>query len=104
MCINEIHDELLACHADIPWTETRPRPRLTQQGDRALEAIARAITENVVNLDARDVAGVCTMAIELLEQLEDDAARSLAPPPFQDSTAASLIGSVHQALSGRPER
>ena len=83
LCINEIHDELLACHADIPWTETRPRPRLTQQGDRALEAIARAITENVVNLDARDVAGVCTMAIELLEQLEDDAARSLAPPPFQ---------------------
>ena len=83
LCINEIHDELLACHADIPWTETRPRPRLTQQGDRALEAIARAITENVVNLDARDVAGVCTMAIELLEQLQDDAARSLAPPPFQ---------------------
>ena len=25
----------------------------------------------------------CTMAIEFLEQLEDDAARSLAPPPFQ---------------------
>ena len=62
----------------------RGRGRDSQQGDRALEAIASAITENVVNLDARDVAGVCTMAIELLEQLEDVAvARSLAPPPFQ---------------------
>ena len=83
LCLGEIHDELLACHADVPWHEARPRPQLTPNGNRALENIARAISENLLNLDARDVAGVATMAIELLEQLEDDAVRSIAPPAFQ---------------------
>ena len=96
------------CSRVMPTSPGRRRGRwrrLTQQGDRALEADeARAITENVVNLDARDVAGVCTMAIELFKQLEDDAARSLAPPPFQTRPPPPSLGAPSTKLLAAAQR
>ena len=76
-------EELLACHADAPFTSPHAGgpPQLSPAGTAALEKIAVAINEAMVQLSQQDVLGVCELTMDLLEQIEEDSARPPAPPP-----------------------
>ena len=87
--LEDMHDELMACHNDTLWvppSQLGPPP-LSAAGNAALEKIAAVISEQLLPLSASDVTGVCAMAMDLLEQIEEDTNR---PPPAPVRPGAGL--------------
>mmetsp|Transcript_13036 Transcript_13036/g.38837 ORF Transcript_13036/g.38837 Transcript_13036/m.38837 type:complete len:322 (+) Transcript_13036:175-1140(+) len=79
--MGELAAELMACHDDRPWTDplSQALPPLSDQGNAALETIAKVLNEQLMPLRPDDIRGVCALAMDLLEQIEDDAVRARAP-------------------------
>lgn len=70
--------ELIAGFEDRDYVPPNRLPPLSPAGIQAMDRIAAVLRRELVALTPADIAGVCASAIDLLEQIEDDATR---PPP-----------------------
>jgi len=82
----ELRDELVASHEDrdLGPQGLAPLP-LTTAGEEALERILAVLRRELVALAPADIAGVCSAAMDMLEQIEEDAARPPAARMVQQA-------------------
>lgn len=77
--------ELIACHENRDFHDTPMLPPLSRQGEAALERITAVLRREFITLSPADVVGVCGAAIDMLEQIEEEASRPPAARMIQQA-------------------
>lgn len=90
--------ELIACFENREYIPPNRLPPLSPAGVQAMERIAATLRRELVALAPADIAGVCASAIDLLEQIEDDATRPM-PQAMIDQAAPRPIDPDSKILS-----
>lgn len=83
--LSTLHEELIACHEGRDFEQSPMLPAISRQGEAALERITAVLRRELITLSPVDVIGVCGAAIDMLEQIEEEASRPPAARMIQQA-------------------